>query len=59
MFLVNWCYFADTRKRTRTITAIVVVTVVTIILIVGGLVIVKRRMQKQELELPSEFFLFV
>lgn len=45
---------ADSRNSGGIIAAIVVV--VTIILIVVGLVIFKRRNQKQEIELPSEFF---
>ncbi|KFK28888.1 hypothetical protein AALP_AA7G060900 [Arabis alpina] len=48
----------DTRKRTTIIVVIVVVIVVSIILIVVGLVIFKRRNQKQEIELPSESIQF-
>jgi len=59
MLLVHCVYCADSRISGGIITAIVVAIVVTIILIVVGLVICKRRNQKQEIELPSELFSFV
>jgi len=52
-------FCADSRISGGKIAAIVVVTVVTIILVVLGFVISNRRKQKQEMDLPSEFSLFV
>lgn len=52
-------FCADNRISGGTIAAIVVVIVVTIILVVLGLVISNRRKQKQDMDLPSEFSLFV